>query len=339
MIHWMWWPAIGSIAVGIGGLFFPRALGVGYDVIQQLLQGNAPLQLVIGVLIVKCLIWGISLGSGTSGGVLAPLLMMGGALGAVDAYFLPHQGMGFWPLISMGAMLAGTMRSPLTGVIFAFELTSDYHSILPLLIACVAAHTFTVLTMSRSILTEKISRRGHHLSREYVVDPLEALSVEDVMRTNVTAFPAETTMAELEQVLDHNDNPRGQRVYPVIDGGQRVLGVMTRRDLLKKMQTLREGESQSVRLSDMLANPPVVAYPDEPLRFVVNRMAATGLTRFPVVKHNGGQELVGLISLQDLLKAREFSVAEEQNRERVLRLRVPLSLRWRNRRDRDKQEV
>src|SRR5947209_5682868 len=183
-IHWMWWPAIGGLGIGIGGYFYPRALGVGYDVIQQVLQGNATVKLILGVLIVKILIWSFSLGSGTSGGVLAPLLMMGGALGAVDAMFLPHQGAGFWPLISMGAMLAGTMRSPLTGVIFAFELTGDYHSILPLLIACVSAHTFTVLTMSRSILTEKISRRGHHLSREYVVDPMEALAVEDVMRTD-----------------------------------------------------------------------------------------------------------------------------------------------------------
>jgi chloride channel protein, CIC family len=329
-IHWMWWPAIGSIAVGLGGLIFPRALGVGYDVIQQLLQGDAPLKLIIGVLVVKCLIWGISLGSGTSGGVLAPLLMMGGALGAVDAYFLPHQGMGFWPLISMGAMLSGTMRSPLTGVIFAFELTGDYHSILPLLIACVSAHGFTVLTMSRSILTEKISRRGHHLSREYVVDPLEALSVEDVMQTTITAFPGETTIAELEQILEHNENPRGQRVYPVIDSQQRVLGVMTRRDLLEKMKGLRKGDAENIQLSDMLTKLPVVAYPDEPLRFVVNRMAATGLTRFPVVKHNGGQELLGLISLQDLLKARELSVAEEHHRERVLRLRIPPSLRWRS---------
>ncbi|HWF04869.1 MAG TPA: chloride channel protein [Candidatus Angelobacter sp.] len=335
-IHWMWWPAMGSVAVGIGGLIFPRALGVGYDVIQQLLQGDAPLKLIIGVLVVKCLIWGISLGSGTSGGVLAPLLMMGGALGAVDAYFLPHQGMGFWPLISMGAMLAGTMRSPLTGVIFAFELTGDYHSILPLLIACVSAHGFTVLTMSRSILTEKISRRGHHLSREYVVDPLEALSVEDVMQTTITAFPGETTIAELEQILEHNENPRGQRVYPVIDSQQRVLGVMTRRDVFEKMKDLHDGDAGNIQLADMLTKLPVVAYPDEPLRFVVNRMAATGLTRFPVVKHNGGQELLGLISLQDLLKARELSVAEEHHRERVLRLRIPPSLRWRSRNESSK---
>ena len=330
-IHWMWWPAIGSIAVGIGGLIYPRALGVGYDVIQQLLQGDAPLRLILGVLIVKSLIWSISLGSGTSGGVLAPLLMMGGALGAVDAYFLPHQGLGFWPLISMGAMLAGTMRAPLTGVIFSFELTGDYHSILPLLIACVVAHTLTVLTMPRSILTEKISRHGHHLSCEYAVDPLEALSVEDVMRKNVTVFPAEATLAELEQALDGNDSPRGQFIYPVIDANKRVLGVMTRHDVVEAVRDLGHREATNVKLAERLNNEPMVAYPEEPLRMVVNRMAASGLTRFPVVKHGTDNELVGLVGLQDLLKARELSVAEESDREQVLRLRFPLSLRWRGR--------
>jgi CIC family chloride channel protein len=332
-IHWMWWPAIGSLAVGIGGLAFPRALGVGYDVIEQFLQGNATIQLILGVLVVKSLIWGISLGSGTSGGVLAPLLMMGCALGAVDAHFLPHQGPGFWPLISMGAMLAGTMASPLTGVLFAFELSGDYHAILPLLIACVTAHGLTVLTMKRSILTEKISRHGHHLSREYVVDPLEALAVEDVMCTNITAFPAETTIAELENALVHNRKQRGQRVYPVIDGNRHLLGVMTRHDLMEAVHRLRDGQIRSVRLSEMMDRPPVVAHPDEPLRLVVNRMAATGLTRFPVVKQNGGPELLGLIGLQDLLKARELSVAEEHHRERVLRLRIPPSLSRRYRRN------
>jgi chloride channel protein, CIC family len=328
-IHWMWWPAIGSLAVGIGGFIFPRALGVGYDVIQQLLQGDAPIKLIVGVLVVKCLIWSISLGSGTSGGVLAPLLMMGGALGAVDALFLPHQGPGFWPLISMGAMLAGTMRSPLTGVIFAFELTGDYHSILPLLIACVSAHSLTVLTMARSILTEKISRRGYHLSREYVVDPLEALAVEDVMRTTITAFPAETTISEMETVLDHNDNPRGQRVYPVIDGNQRLIGVIKRRDIMSALSSRLNGARKNCTLTDILTKSTVVAYPEEPLRLVVNRMAATGLTVFPVVKQDETRELMGLIALPDLLKARELSVVEEHHRERVLRLRVPPSLRWR----------
>lgn len=327
-IHWMWWPAMGALAVGIGGLIYPRALGVGYDVIAQLLQGDASKQIILGVLLVKSLMWGISLGSGTSGGVLAPLLMMGGALGALESHFLPNQGPGFWQLISMGAILGGTMRSPLTGVIFSFELTNDYHSILPLLIACVCAHACTVLTLKRSILTEKISRRGHHLTREYVVDPLEALAVEDVMRTNITALPAETTMHELERALNLKEKGRGQRLYPVIDTANKVLGVVTRGDLQKFRREQRDGHGENVRLSDILKSEPLVAHPDEPLRIVVNRMAATSVTRFPVVERGGEHRLVGMIALQDLLKARELSVEEELTRERVLRLRLPPGLRW-----------
>lgn len=329
-IHWMWWPALGALSVGIGGLIYPRALGVGYDVIGQLLQGDATKGLILGVLLVKSLMWGISLGSGTSGGVLAPLLMMGGALGALESLFLPNQGTGFWQLIGMGAILGGTMRSPLTGVIFAFELTNDYHSILPLLIACVCAHAFTVLTLKRSILTEKISRRGHHLTREYVVDPLEALAVEDVMRTTITALPAETTLAELRQALNHNEVGRGQRLYPVIDGANAVVGVVTRGDLQKMEQALGDSKAEHVQLCEILKSEPVVAYPDEPLRIVVNRMAATSVTRFPVVERGPGNRLVGMIGLPDLLKARELSLDEEMKRERVLRLRLPISLSRRN---------
>ncbi len=326
-IHWMWWPAIGGLVVGIGGLIYPQALGVGYDVINQLLQGNATTRMILGVLLVKSVIWGVSLGSGTSGGVLAPLLMMGGALGAVDALFLPHQGPGFWPLISMGAMLAGTMRSPLTGVIFAFELTGDYHSILPLLIACMGAHAFTVLTLARSILTEKISRRGHHLSREYVVDPLEVMAVEDVMRTNVTAFPASATLVELEHALGHNGVGRGQRLYPVIDDERGLVGVITRGAVRNLMACLSSDECKGAHLSDLISEQPVVAHLDEPLRMVVNRMAATGFTRLPVVKRGPEPELLGMIGLHDLLKARELSLEDEHQRERVLRLRLPPSLR------------
>lgn len=327
-IHWMWWPAIGSVAVGIGGMIYPRALGVGYDVIAQLLQGEATTRMILGVLLVKSLMWGISLGSGTSGGVLAPLLMMGGALGAVDALFLPHQGPGFWPLISMGAVLAGTMRSPLTGVIFSFELTGDYHSILPLLIACMAAHAFTVLTMARSILTEKISRRGHHLSREYVVDPLEALAVEDVMRTNITAFPAGATLQDLQPVLSRNDCGRGQRLYPVIDEAERLVGVITRGDIQTFMTgSLDKDKAGETPLADLISHEPVVAHPEEPLRIIVNRMASTGLTRFPVVRNGPQSALMGMIGLHDLLKARELSLDEEHQREQVLRLHLPPALR------------
>ncbi len=145
-------------------------------------RGNTALTFLLGVLIVKSLIWMISLGSGTSGGVLAPLLMMGAALGGLEGMFLPHYGIGFWPLVSMGAILGGTMRSPFTGIVFAVELTHDLNMLLPLLVACFLAHAFTVLLLKRSILTEKIARRGFHLSREYALDPLEILFVREVMR-------------------------------------------------------------------------------------------------------------------------------------------------------------
>jgi H+/Cl- antiporter ClcA len=189
-IHWAWWPAIGGVFVGLGGLIFPQALGVGYDTIGMLLAGNAPLKIVAGVLLVKSAIWMISLGSGTSGGVLAPLLMMGAALGGIEAIFLPNFGLGFWPLVSMGAILGGTMRSPFTGIVFAIELTHDFNLLLPLLLACFLAHGFTVLALKRSILTEKIARRGYHLSREYGLDPLEILFVREAMRTMSSLSPA-----------------------------------------------------------------------------------------------------------------------------------------------------
>ncbi len=308
-IHWMWWPALGGLAIGLGGLVFPQALGVGYDVIEQLLQGDAPARLILGVLLIKSTIWAVSLGSGTSGGVLAPLLMMGAAMGGLEARVLPDAGAGFWPLVSMGAILGGTMRSPLTGIVFALELTHDVNVLLPLLVASTIAHAFTVLTLRRSILTEKVSRRGYHLSREYAVDPLEILFVREVMRTKVVALPAATRLGELAQTL-HGDTARGQRLYPIVDDG-RLVGVASRAVLLERAARGAAGQS----LGEAAAGPVVVARPDEPLRVVVYRMAETGHTRLPVVSEEEG--LVGLISLEDLLKARALNLEAERRRERV----------------------
>jgi len=314
-IHWMWWPAIGGLVIGLGGLIFPQALGVGYDTIGALLQGDVPRKVIIGVLLVKSVIWAVSLGSGTSGGVLAPLLMMGGALGGIEAMFLPHEGAGFWPLVSMGAILGGTMRSPFTGVIFALELTHDVNMLLPLLLAVTVAHGFTVLTLRRSILTEKVARRGYHLSREYAVDPLEILFVREVMRTNIAAIPAQVTAGELAQSL-HGDHfvRKGQHLYPLVDDERRVVGVVTRGDLERFTQS-------DVALPH---REPVLAYPDEPLRVVVYRMSETGLTRFPVVNNDEQRKLAGMVSLSDLLHARTRRLGEERHRERVLRIHLPL---------------
>ena len=272
-----------------------------------------PGNIIVGILLVKSAIWAISLGSGTSGGVLAPLLMMGGALGGIEAMFLPHEGAGFWPLVSMGAILGGTMRSPFTGVIFALELTHDVNMLLPLLLAVTIAHAFTVLTLRRSILTEKVARRGYHLSREYAVDPLEILFVREVMRTNVAAIPAALKERELAQAL-HSDHTvrEGQHLYPLVDDERRVVGVVTRADL----EQFVKGGAEPARRD------PVVAYADEPLRAVVYRMSDTGLTRFPVVNNDRERKLMGMVALSDLLRARTRSLEEERDRERVLRIHL-----------------
>ncbi|MGE5127178.1 MAG: chloride channel protein [Betaproteobacteria bacterium] len=310
-IHWMWWPALGGLVVGAGGLVFPQALGVGYDTIGALLQGDVPQRVILGVLLVKSVIWAVSLGSGTSGGVLAPLLMMGGALGGLEALVLPAEGAGFWPLVSMGAILGGTMRSPLTGIVFAVELTHDLNMALPLLVGSTVAHAFTVLLLRRSILTEKISRRGYHLSREYSVDPLEILFVREVMRTDVVALPASTRLGELSSV--HDRAARGQRLYPVVEEG-RTVGVVSRSAL---SELLHDSAARARRLGDLVGPGLVTAHPDEPLRVVVYRMAETGHTRLPVVARGPQAALLGLVSLEDLLKARALNLEAEQRRERV----------------------
>ncbi len=320
-IHWMWWPAIGGVFVGLGGLIFPQALGVGYDTIHMLLQGNVPLSIFAGVLLVKSAIWMISLGSGTSGGVLAPLLMMGAALGGIESIFLPHFGLGFWPLLSMGAILGGTMRSPFTGVVFALELTHDFNMLLPLLVANFLAHGFTVLALKRSILTEKISRRGYHLSREYGLDPLEILFVREVMRTNVVVLPADATLEQARDFIRSSDRQKGQHLFPVVGAENTLLGVVTRNHLLKLFEQA-QGEGTVKRLVEIATQNPTIAFADEPLRVVVYRMAESGFTRFPVLDPKNDQ-LVGMVSLNDLLRARTRNLDDERARERVLRIRMP----------------
>ena len=325
-VHWMWWPIIGGFVVGVGGLIFPQALGVGYDTIGSLLQGDVVLKTIAGILLVKSIIWAVSLGSGTSGGVLAPLLMMGGALGGLMSGFLPNEGLGFWPLVAMGAILGGTMRSPFTGVVFAVELTHDINVILPLLLASVIAHAFTVLTLRRSILTEKVARRGFHLSREYSVDPLEILFVREVMRSDIVALPADASIADLAGSLHDDRSRRRQSLYPVVDGDKRLVGVIPRHELRELIH-----HKNGRQLADLVQPDPQVAYPDEPLRVVVYRMAETGFTRFPVVENDGSRRLVGMVSLDDLLKARAHTLDAERRRERVLPLRLKFPLRTQKR--------
>jgi CIC family chloride channel protein len=259
----------------------------------------------------------VSLGSGTSGGVLAPLLMMGGALGGLEAMFLPNEGAGFWPLISMGAILGGTMRSPFTSIIFAFELTHDANVFLPLLVGSVIAHAFTVLTLKRSILTEKVARRGFHLTREYAVDPLELLYVREVMRIRIAALPAADSVRDVLHSLN-TKHRQSQRLLPVVDTNGLLVGVITHGEIRAQLEKFGD-DVLGKRLEEIMRPHTIEAYPDEPLRAAVYRMAEKGVTRMPVVERDSRQ-LLGLISLDDLLKARTRHLEEERRRERVIQV-------------------
>jgi H+/Cl- antiporter ClcA/CBS domain-containing protein len=326
-IHWMWWPAIGGVAIGLGGLLEPRALGVGYDVIEAALQGQLIGRALIVLMLVKSSIWVISLGSGTSGGVLAPLLIMGACLGGLEALVLPGMGLGYWPLVSLAAILGGTMRSPLTGIVFALELTHDWGIALPLLVAVPVAYGFTVLVLRRSILTEKVSRRGFHLSREYATEPLEILFVREVMRTKVVVLPASLSRAELLASFEGAQQVRP--LFYVVDAEEKLVGVITRSNLESWMvgRPPESGTSLDAPIPLTLgevSRKAVVADADEPLSAALSRMAQTGRTWLPVVAHGDPREIVGEITLDDTLKARVKHLEEEERRERVLPLSAML---------------
>jgi CIC family chloride channel protein len=258
-IHWMWWPALGGVGVGVGGLFFPRGLGVGYDNIAELLHGGAPLALMLGILIAKSLMWAFSLGSGTSGGVLAPLLMIGGAVGAMTGRLghAPSELQAFWALIGMGAMLAGSLGVPLTAILFSLEVTHCLPALVPLTLGCVVSYLVTALLMPRSILTEKLSRRGYHLTREYGVDPLEIVIVRDLMSPLFPILnPVEETVAPKPFIYGDCTcrsaaelmATEGIASLPVVDRAtQRINGTITLQDLLKGRSKAVVRESERLR--------------------------------------------------------------------------------------------
>jgi CIC family chloride channel protein len=307
-LHWMWWPAIGGLAVGLGGLVEPRALGVGYDVISDLLNDHIVLSAVAMILAVKSVIWIIALASGTSGGVLAPLLIFGGCAGWLEGQLLPG-GHGTWALIGMAAMMGGTMRSPLTAILFATELTGDFALTGPLLIATGASYALTVLLLKRSILTEKIARRGQHVVREYSIDPFELLRVSEVMVSEVDALPA--AMPIDEAVSFFSSEMRRHKSYPLIDTDGRVAGMVARADVLRwRSESTHDGETLFDRVSDRSLT---VGYADEPVSHLADRMVLADVGRVPIVDRDT-QRLLGLVSRKDLLRIRVTAKSTEASR-------------------------
>ncbi|MCA8431280.1 chloride channel protein [Burkholderia seminalis] len=321
-VHWMWWPALGAIAIGIGGWLEPRALGVGYDVIGDLLHQHIALKIALALLVVKAVMWVIALGSGTSGGVLAPLLMLGAGLGTVLSPMLPGGDPALWPLVCMAATLGATLGAPLTAIVFAFGLTHDANALLPLLAATLVAHGFSTIVMKRSIMTEKIARRGYHIYREYGVDPLERHDIGEVMTSadRVVAIDGATTLATVES--RYFGAKQTHRAYPVVQHG-RLLGLVDRATL----DARRAEAGAESPISDAFANRvPAVALAHETCRVVASRLAMLGLERLPVVDDEQSLRVIGIVSRSDLIKPARHHFDDEQTRERFRPI-VPVNLR------------
>jgi CBS domain-containing protein len=267
---------------------------------------------VIGLLIGKSLVWSISLGSGTSGGVLAPLLITGGALGAIEARFIPIGDAGLWAMICMAAMMGGTMRSPLTAMIFTLELTHDLDVLPALLISCIAAHAVTVLLLRRSILTEKVARRGFHVTREYSVDPLAVLRVGEVMDQRPPTIPASMKVTDLsDRIARHDPELIGRQGTLIVDQENNLAGIITRGDLVRAL----EQSPKNATVLEAGTRNLIIAYPDEILHEAVTRMVRNDIGRLPVVERKNPRRLLGYLGRASVMTARLRRLEEEHHRE------------------------
>ena len=308
-VHWMWWPALGGLAVGMGGLIDAHVLGVGYESIRALLEGSIAIRVAVALLVVKAAIWLIALGSGTSGGVLAPLLMLGGALGFLVGHVLPG-GSALWALAGMAGTLSGAMRAPLTAALFAVELTGDF-AMLPLTIAASAsAYAVSVLLMRRSILTEKIARRGRHILQEYTVDPLDLMQAEQIMTRAPEMLPGILTVRDAAAFFAKGARHRS---YPVVDEGRRLIGLVSRSDALRWQV---EGTAPDGTLAELLSDASQPSgMPQDPISRIADLMVDTGVGRIPIVDPVT-QTVIGIVARQDLLKIRAAHRGAEQERRR-----------------------
>jgi CBS domain-containing protein len=255
---------------------------------------------------------------------------MGGSLGALASGLLPGADRPLWALVGMASVMGGTMRSPLTATIFALELTHDINALPALLIATVVAHAFTVLAMRRSILTEKVARRGYHVSREYSVDPLELVSIGEVMSTQVVTIQAALPVRDVLRQYFQSDGSKKHQGYPVVDPSGCVAGVLTRSNLLEHWVSVElqyeagaeEAATAPIIAYDLVHRPPITAYPWESCRTAAERMSALHVGRLVVMSPDDPDKMVGIVTRSDLLKSRARTVDEERKRERFLGTRL-----------------
>jgi chloride channel protein, CIC family len=313
-LHWMWWPAIGALVVGLGGLVDPRVLGVGYETIHGLVRGDILGATLIALLVTKGVVWTVALGSGTSGGVLAPLLILGGALGALVGQVLPGGDPSLFALVGMGAMMGGTMRSPLTAIVFVLELTHDLDVLPALLVGTVAALCVTVLWMRRSILTEKLARRGRHITREYGIDPFEQAIVADVMDRDVPTVQASTSVGDVSARIASGDAALARRRAAfVVDERGNLVGVLTRGDIVRALESDPSGRTP---VADAGSTDPAVAFADSTVHEAMTTMMRRDVGRLPVVDRANPTRLIGYLGRAEILAVHLKQHTEEEARER-----------------------
>jgi len=302
-VHWMWWPAIGGLAVGAVGIIAPRTLGVGYDNIEGMVAGRIAGEAVVWLCLWKFVSWSISLGSGTSGGTLAPLFTIGGgagaALGGLLATTFPRFGIDprICALVGMAAMFAGASRALLASVVFAFETTLQPLGLLPLLGGCTAGYLVSAMLMRNTIMTEKLVRRGVRVPVEYEADYLARIHVADACTRRVITLSEDQTVGEVHDITATHQG------FPIVDAAGRLIGVLTRRDFMDR--------SPDTPLRALIRRPPSVVFPDMSLRDAADHMVREDVGRLPVVDRDDPTKLFGIITRSDLLKVHARRLEEE----------------------------
>jgi CIC family chloride channel protein len=324
-IHWMWWPALGAVAVGVCGYFVPSTLGVGYDNISDLISHNLTVQFALILCVVKFVSWSISLGSGTSGGTMAPLFTIGGGLGTVFGaaalWLFPASGVDLRiaALVGMAALFAGATRALLTSVVMAFETTLQPLGLLPLLGGCSAAYLVSNLFMKNTLMTEKIVRRGIHVPSEYSADYLEQVYVRQCMSAPVITISANETVEHVRSWAESNTEESSHQGFPVVDEKENLLGIVTRRDFLN---TSVPGQTP---IKELISRPPTCVYDDSTVREAADHMANHNVGRLPVLSRKDHHALVGIITRSEILSAHKRRLSEFNKSEKTLSLREILS--------------
>jgi len=319
-IHWMWWPALGGIVVGIVGYYMPLTLGVGYTNISAVLSGTIGMSAMLALCLLKLLSWSVALGSGTSGGTLAPLFTIGGAMGGVLGMALAsaapwlHVDPHLAALVCMAAIFAGASRAFLTSVVFAFETTQQPHGLLPLLGACAAAYLVSGLMMRNTIMTEKIVRRGVRVPSDYAADYLDQIYVRDACSRDVVSLKGEQTIADVRQWLASQGAKTKHQGFPVLDAQGQVMGVITRRQLYDANLALDASVQSLIKVA------PIVVREDHTLREAADHMVEREVGRLVVVSKEKPHRMVGIITRGDLLAAHAQRLREARHASRHLDL-------------------